>query len=417
MMNTKRAGMTHILIVALLLAPLAALSAGDPPCAIQLDPASPGRVFEGVGAVSAGASSRLLIDYPEPARSNILDWLFLPKYGAGFQHLKVEVGGEINSTDGTEPTHARSREELDTPRREYFERGYEWWLMKEAKKRNPQIILDCLPWGAPGWIGGGNYCSQDMADYLVGFLKGAKRFHDLDIVLVGCWNEKHVTPDWIKLLRRTLDAAGLARVKIVGGDMNGPPADQWKSPSRPPPIPSWRNAFTPSASTTRTAPSRRRRRTSDPPGFAPGPPSMASGIGPPCCRFFKARGQHEQHLPRARPHQDQFLEPGQRLLRLPARAPLGRHHRQHAVVGRVRYRADTLGRCAHHAICGAGLALPGWRGPKAAPRRQCRRLRRAEWQGNFPGHRNHGGQGRSDPRTRERQTALLPVRSTSGAPT
>ena len=218
----------HILslFAATLLVPQADSSAAD--LELTLDPAKPGAEFEGIGTVSAGASSRLLIDYPEPARSRILDWLFLPKYGAGFQHLKVEVGGEINSTDGTEPTHARSREEIDHPKREYFERGYEWWLMKEAKKRNPMIVLDCLPWGAPGWIGSGNYCSQDMADYLVGFLKGGKQFHDLDIGLVGCWNEKEVTPDWIKLLRRTLDANGLARVKIVGGDMNGPPAAQWK---------------------------------------------------------------------------------------------------------------------------------------------------------------------------------------------
>jgi galactosylceramidase len=195
---------------------------------MTIDPARTGAEFEGIGAVSAGASSRLLIDYPEPARSRILDWLFLPKYGAGFQHLKVEVGGEINSTDGTEPTHARSREELDHPQREYFERGYEWWLMKEAKRRNPKLILDCLPWGAPGWIGKGNYCSQDMADYLVGFLKGARQFHELDIGLVGCWNEKEVTPEWIKLLRRTLDGSGLGHVRIVGGDMNGPPEAQWK---------------------------------------------------------------------------------------------------------------------------------------------------------------------------------------------
>ncbi len=195
---------------------------------ITLDPAKVGAEFEGIGAVSAGASTRLLIDYPEPARSRILDWLFLPKYGAGFTHLKVEVGGEINSTDGTEPTHARSREELNHPKREYFERGYEWWLMEEAKKRNPKIVLDCLPWGAPGWIGNGDYFSQDMADYLVGFLKGAKQYHNLDINLVGCWNEKPVKPEWIKLLRVTLDTNGLTEVKIVVGDMNGSPEAQWK---------------------------------------------------------------------------------------------------------------------------------------------------------------------------------------------
>lgn len=205
-----------------------ATPAREPDVVLALDPAGAGAEFEGIGAVSAGASSRLLIDYPEPQRSQVLDWLFLPRHGAGFQHLKVEIGGEINSTDGAEPTHARSRAELDQPRREYFERGYEWWLLKEARRRNPRIILDCLAWGAPGWIGDGVYCSPDMADYLVGYLQGMKRYHGLDLDLVGGWNEKEVTPDWIKLLRRRLDAAGLAHVRIVGGDMNGPPEAQWK---------------------------------------------------------------------------------------------------------------------------------------------------------------------------------------------
>ena len=77
---------------------------------ITLDPKQPGRMFEGVGAVSAGASSRLLMDYPEPQRSQILDYLFKPNYGASLQHLKVEIGGGVNSTDGTEPTHMRTRQ-------------------------------------------------------------------------------------------------------------------------------------------------------------------------------------------------------------------------------------------------------------------------------------------------------------------
>ncbi|MEX1116616.1 MAG: hypothetical protein WEB53_15330 [Akkermansiaceae bacterium] len=199
---------------------------------LLLDPTSATREFEGIGAVSAGASTRLLIDYPEPQRSQVLDWLFLPNFGAGFTHLKVEVGGEINSTDGTEPTHARSREELDNPRPEYFERGFEWWLMKEAKKRNPQIILDCLPWGAPGWVGDGKLFSQDMIDYLIGFLKGGKRYHDLDISLVGAWNEKFDDPEWLKSFRKALDAAGFTHVGIVGGDMNGPPEHQWRIASQ-----------------------------------------------------------------------------------------------------------------------------------------------------------------------------------------
>ena len=75
---------------------------------IILDGHSKGRVFDGIGAVSAGASSRLLIDYPEPQRSQILDYLFKPGYGAALQHLKVEIGADVNSTDGSEPSHMRS---------------------------------------------------------------------------------------------------------------------------------------------------------------------------------------------------------------------------------------------------------------------------------------------------------------------
>src|SRR3974377_1875267 len=124
---------------------------------IRIDANAPGRTFEGLGALSAGASSRLLIDYSEPSRSQILDYLFKPNYGAALQHLKVEVGSDVNSTDGSEPSHMRRCTDED------YTRGYEWWLMKEAKARNPKIMLDILPWGAPGWIGSGNYYSQDMA--------------------------------------------------------------------------------------------------------------------------------------------------------------------------------------------------------------------------------------------------------------
>lgn len=117
---------------------------------IRLDASSPGRVFEGVGAVSAGDSSRLLPDYPEQQCSEVLDFLFKPKFGAGFQHLKVEIGGSENSTCGSEPSHAITRAELADPKA----RGYEFWLMAEARKRNPRISLVSLPWAFPGWLEG-----------------------------------------------------------------------------------------------------------------------------------------------------------------------------------------------------------------------------------------------------------------------
>ena len=120
---------------------------------IALDGAGKGGIYEGIGAASAGASSRLLYDYKEPYRSQVLDYLFKPGYGAALQHLKVEIGADVNSTDGSEPSSMRSRDDHD------YTRGYEWWLMEEARKRNPQIILDTLPWGAPGWVGNGQFYS------------------------------------------------------------------------------------------------------------------------------------------------------------------------------------------------------------------------------------------------------------------
>jgi hypothetical protein len=205
---------------------------------IIIDAGSPGRVFEGIGALSAGASSRLLADYPEVRRSEILDVLFKPKYAASLQHLKVEIGGDINSTDGTEPSHARSRDELVHPRKEYFERGYEWMLMKEAGRRNPGIILDVLQWGAPHWIGehdpgldqseSKRFFSQDNADYIAGFLTGAKKYHGLSIGYCGIWNETPYDVQWIKRLRSTLDGAGLKNVGIVAADQTPDVAPEWK---------------------------------------------------------------------------------------------------------------------------------------------------------------------------------------------
>jgi hypothetical protein len=196
----------------LLLGLIGQLSAADSAKVIELNAASSGRVFEGIGGVSAGASSRLLIDYPEPQRSEILDYLFKPQYGASLQHLKVEIGGDVNSTDGVEPSHMHSRTD------ENYNRGYEWWLMKEAKRRNPDILLDCLAWGAPAWIGNGKYYSQDMADYVVKFIKGAKKVHGLDLNYTGVWNEKPYDIAWIKLLRKTLDANGPGQ---AGGGVAG----------------------------------------------------------------------------------------------------------------------------------------------------------------------------------------------------
>lgn len=186
---------------------------------VKIDGSKLGKTFEGIGAISGGgATSRLLADYTEESRSQIFDILFKPKFGASIQYLKVEIGGDVNSTDGIEPSVAHTREEFLNPQRAFFERGYQWMILKEAKKRNPGIITDCLAWGVPGWIGDGIFYSQDNADYMVAYLKGFKKYHGIDFDYIGVWNEHEYDTEWIKLFRQTLNRQGLEKVRIVAAD-------------------------------------------------------------------------------------------------------------------------------------------------------------------------------------------------------
>ena len=172
-----------------------------------------GRVFDGVGAISGGGgNTRLLLDYAEPYRSQILDYLFRPHYGASLQILKVEIGADMDSTDGAESSH------MHTAKDENYNRGYEWWLMEQAKLRNPNIKLAALPWGAPHWVGDGNYWSQDMIGYIVKWLKHAKSDHNLTIDYVGGRNEKGYNVQWYKDFKAALRANGLSSVKVVASD-------------------------------------------------------------------------------------------------------------------------------------------------------------------------------------------------------
>ena len=188
---------------------------------VLLDGNSKGRVFDGLGAASAGASSRLLIDYPEPQRSQILDYLFKPSYGAALQHLKVEIGADVNSTDGSEPSHMRTAADLDSSR------GYEWWLMEEAHKRNPNIVLEILPWGAPSWVGKDSLYTPKMARYVAEFIKLAKRDYSLNIDYAGLWNEKVYDVPYIKELHRRFQEDHLSTKIVCCDEYPGEGAGQW----------------------------------------------------------------------------------------------------------------------------------------------------------------------------------------------
>lgn len=199
----------------------AASSLSSQPVHVELNGQAGGRVFDGLGAVSAGASSRLLIDYPEPERSQILDYLFKPGYGAALQHLKVEIGADVNSTDGSEPSFLRNPSDHDSSR------GYEWWLMLEAHKRNPDIILEILPWGAPGWVGNNTLYTAKMAKYVADFISASERDYQLKISYAGIWNENVFDATYVKELARELEARRLDTRIVCCDEYPGEGAGQW----------------------------------------------------------------------------------------------------------------------------------------------------------------------------------------------
>ncbi len=95
-----------------------AVSAAATATSVPIDFSAVGQTFDGIGALSGGGgTSRLLYDYPEPQRTEVLDALFTPSAGGALQILKVEMGGDGQSTEATEASH------MHTPTDENYKRG------------------------------------------------------------------------------------------------------------------------------------------------------------------------------------------------------------------------------------------------------------------------------------------------------
>ena len=176
---------------------------------IRLSANSTGKQFDGIGAVNGGgATSVLLKDYPEPQRSQIMDLVYKPMFGASVSAILVEVPGDGNSTQGSMPSHSHFRGDAN------FLRGYMWWVMQEAKRRNTSLSLDATSWSAPAWVG--NFWSDDMVDYYIAWLQGLRQVHGLELDALGCHNEKGWNADFAKHLRRAMNERGFRDVKLHG---------------------------------------------------------------------------------------------------------------------------------------------------------------------------------------------------------
>jgi hypothetical protein len=177
------------------------------------------RVYDGVGAVlGGGGNARYLMDYPARERNQILNYLFRPGYGASLQILKLEIGGDANSSDGAEPSIEH------TAGRVSCRAGYEFAIARKAAARNRHLLLYGLQWAAPGWVrgrAGTRFTSRDIT-YLINWL-GCARQQGLTIGYLGGWNETDtgVHRDWFRRLRRALTAHGYREVQIVAADSSG----------------------------------------------------------------------------------------------------------------------------------------------------------------------------------------------------
>ena len=108
-------------------------------------------------------------------------------------------------------------------------RGYEYWIMTEARARNPNIKTYALSWAVPYWVGNqtGYYSGDDNINYHIEWLKCVRDNHTIgNIDYIGNWNERSWgPPEWTIAFRAAMDANGFNNTKIVVPDGGVSPED------------------------------------------------------------------------------------------------------------------------------------------------------------------------------------------------
>ena len=179
------------------------------------------KLYRGAGMVSGNNSSRLLLDYKYEAPERygeLLEHIFGAD-GIGVNHLKLEMGSDINSSSGTEPCVKRSEDEKADVRR-----GAGYQLAADVKAKYPDVTLDMLYWSEPAWV----TAAADVYDARYRWYKetliAAYETYGLvfDYVSVSR-NERDIDSDWIKYIARRLKSEtecpyDFSAIKIVAAD-------------------------------------------------------------------------------------------------------------------------------------------------------------------------------------------------------
>jgi len=178
-------------------------------------------LWRGIGMVSGNNSSRLLLDYKAlwPEKYDELLNLMFGAGGLGVQHLKIEMGSDVNSSSGTEPCTMRyANEKADVTR------GVGFILCADAKKINPDITLDMLWWSEPLWIEEAENVYEARYSWYKGNLVEAYKTFGLKFDFVSATqNERGWDAQWIKFLSNRLKTDrdtpyDFSKIKIVAGE-------------------------------------------------------------------------------------------------------------------------------------------------------------------------------------------------------
>lgn len=182
------------------------------------------KLYRGLGMVSGNNSSRLLLDYKalhEDKYWEILNLMFSQEY-LNINHIKIEIGSDVNSSSGTEPNPQRYEDEpCDVTR------GAGFQLLADAKKINPNITIDMLYWSEPRWTCDSENKYEKRYKWFKSILDKAYETYGLKFDYVsGSRNEREIESEFIKFLSKALKNEkncpyDYSKIKIVGADEEG----------------------------------------------------------------------------------------------------------------------------------------------------------------------------------------------------
>ena len=181
-------------------------------------------LYRGQGMISCNGSSRLLLDYKEKNPESywqILEYTYGIS-GLKFTHFKVEMGSDVNTSSGTEPTTMRYEDENAD-----VTRGAGFQIAADIKKINPDVTLDMLWWSEPRWVTDAEDVNAARYKWYKETLDAAYETYGLEFDYVSAnRNERRVDTEWTIYLSKALKSEkdcpyDYSKIKIVAADECG----------------------------------------------------------------------------------------------------------------------------------------------------------------------------------------------------